>query len=241
MNEPKDNIEEGFIVNLPLKIHITGEKYHLIRQFNLDDLKAIELKFPNTLIQRMDGTLEPSDDDIDLKLFIWDRVIQSVGGYGKLPEKSWKDKIPFQEKIMVANELYYYMIIDDVHDIDHYFPGKKIEDIPDKNIIYSAAKQAKKDFLITHVFKQIEAQHAKIFKSVSAFKQKVKSSKVIWKSKPEAESLVDLYNELIENVSGYQVSEGDFSPVLVPPHHKIKTINALFNRILNANTKYMGN
>jgi hypothetical protein len=243
MEDQNQNSEDkrGFIVDLPLKIHVRDDKHHLIRQFNLDDLKAIELKFPNTMVQRTDGTIEKNLDNIDLKLFMWDRVILEVEGYGKLPEKTWKEKIPFQDKIMVANELYFYMIIDDESDVDHYFPGEKVQDIPGKNMIYAAAKQAKEDFLIIHVFNQVESRHAKTFESVSAYKQKVKKSKVIWKSKQEAESLVDLYDELIEKVTGYTVSEGDFSPEQVPPLHKLKTVNALFSRILNANRAHVGN
>lgn len=219
------------LVDAGLKVPVSDNVLHYVRQINLDDMKAVELKFPDTIITRKTGQVDTSQHDIKTKSLIWDRCIIKVEGYPD-PGKNY-EKVPFPHKMAAVKEIYSFRVIE-AEDIKERWPDMIIEVERDQIVIYSMSRQLLNICPQRHIFKIPAENHVDTFQTVSSYTQKIKKSKVIWKSKATAETLVSMYDELILFVEGYAVrkSETEFKHDMVPPQHKIKVINALFNEIL---------
>lgn len=224
---PKHLVDAG----LKVPVSDSNNVVHFVRQINLDDMKAVELKFPDTIITRKTGDIETSEHDIPTKMLIWNRCILKVEGYTD-PGKDYKN-VPFPHKMSAAKELYSFRVIE-AEDIKDRWPDMIIEVELDQMVIYSMSRQLLNICPQRHIFKMPDENQADTFKTVSSYKQKLKKSKVVWKSKATVDVLVSLYNDLIVKVDGYKVKkEGvEFKPEMVPAQHKIKIINYLFHIIL---------
>ncbi|MGD2087262.1 MAG: hypothetical protein PVH61_13845 [Candidatus Aminicenantes bacterium] len=225
-----------YIVDMKFKVEVRKGYIYTFRQLNLDDLKTIELKFPDTITTRRTGDIETPNNSVQIDLFIYEKVIEAAEGYDV---KNWQKKVPIQDKIKIAKEVQKFKIVDE-DDFKDYYPDL-VQDNSNFLFQYALAKQANQTIPIVYDFDFVDEDMVMRYKAANAYSQTLKKGKVIWKSKATAQAMCTLFDELIIKTIGYNNLEGNFEAKMVPPQHKIKVINSLFSEVLSEIEEIEGN
>lgn len=221
--------------------HIRHGVTHTYREINIDDLKYIELKFPNEIITRSSGEIETSDNDWKIKLAIYDRIILDFKGYDFSIDQ--KDRVPIKDKILVYGEATKFKVIEK-DDMLTAYPDICEGENQGYWYEYALARQGGTTIPIQFTLFQPEGKHIEAWKRISAYKQIIKKNKVNWKSKAQALEVVNLFNELIIDVKGYSLDKDGteaFTPIDTPARHKIIVINNMMPEILGMRDDFEGN
>jgi hypothetical protein len=228
-----------FNLDAKLKLEIEiGENVftHLVRQPNLEDLKALELYLPDNISTNFKGEIQTTDLTQKRNIQLWEMCIIEVTGYEGLEtgNPNWKKKIPVIHQNLVANELTKVKAITET-DVKTHFGTDQVKKCSYEYVpVYTAADQGGITLLQTHVFQQPTEEDLNIYTRNTSTSYKMKNNRINMKSKPQAVNLCSLYDKLISETHGYTSTATEKPGEItahIPPLHKINAIRALFNML----------
>jgi hypothetical protein len=231
-----------FLVDATYEMNIRG-KFHKLKPLTMDNLKAIELKYPEVITQKRTGTVTSTKNGNKIKAMIWDLTIEDVKGYSKNPnQKNWKDCVPFPDKVKVGGELDLYKICDET-DLRNFFPDIPKESDPENVRMFAISRQANRDIPLIHEFKMPTESDVEDFENITELDTRIKKNKVVMKTRPIISRIVDLYDRLIVNTYGYDVMLPDstFEISQIPGNHKDKAVTTMFLSVLGELEETEGN
>lgn len=231
----ENNSEWKFWVDKDIALSWNTQKgmiTHVVRLPTKDDLRNLELKYPEWFETHFGGKKEIDTPDLSAErhVYLWGFLISEVKGYQFAGQKNWKDKVPPKHKILVVQEITKVKATDWTEVKKHF--GKEALIDSENEIVYTVADQAGITLVQAHVFKTPTMNDIANFQRINSFTQQMKKNKLKFQSKPAASALCDMYDELIIEAHGYQDGQAKKPQEIttdIPALHKITAVKSLLS------------
>jgi hypothetical protein len=163
---------------------------------------------------------------------LWDRMIESVEGYGNPGEDlpaNWKELVPAEDKVATINDLLFVDLKETQTDEDAPIRGRAWGSAAATKTIDIVAYFDGREVFLSHTLKAKTAAEVMAYDRI---KSRITLGKNEMSLKPQFKQKADLYDKLIVSVDGYSCDAA-----LVPVHHKAFVITAYFDTDINSTTK----